>query len=66
VTRTVTRYEHQVETRFIPPSVTYLQAHFTDFDLVESVPRCTPTAAAAEAQRLPHRIAGTIYTRPQP
>jgi hypothetical protein len=61
VTRTVTRYEHQLETKYIPPSLTYLKAHYTDFDLIESRPVCTPTAASAARQRLPHRVTGTIY-----
>lgn len=61
VTRTVTRYENQLETRYIPPKLTYVAAHYTDFDLIESRPQCAPSEEAPATARLPHRITGTIY-----
>lgn len=61
VTRTVTRYEYQMETKYIPPRLTYLSAHYTDFDLMESPPTCAPAPAMAAGRRQPHRIVGTIY-----
>jgi hypothetical protein len=61
VTRTVSRYEYQMQTRYIPPQLTYLSAHYTDFDLVESTPTCEPTTSADGKRRLPHRITATIY-----
>jgi hypothetical protein len=61
VTRTVTRYEHQIETRFIPPSLVYLRTHYSDFDMVESKPRCRPAQALQAGARLSHRIVGIMY-----
>lgn len=65
VTRTVTRYENQLETRYIPPSLAHLAAYYTDFDLMESPPRCRAAEASAtapaERAALPHRIVGLVY-----
>ena len=66
VTRTVTRYENQIETHYVPPSLTHLAAHYTDFDLMESPPRCRPSpspssAPSATPAPLPHRIVGLVY-----
>ena len=65
VTRTVSRYENQIETHYVPPSLTYLAAQYTDFDLMESPPRCRPVPeAAGEAPAtLPHRIVGLVYRK---
>lgn len=59
VTRSVTRYEYQTETHYIPPKVEYISAHYTDFNLIESRPRCQE--AQPPDGPLPHRITGTIY-----
>jgi hypothetical protein len=64
VTRTVTRYENQIETHYVPPSLAHLAAHYTDFDLMESPPRCRPAPPAstqAAMPALPHRIVGLVY-----
>jgi hypothetical protein len=69
VTRTVTRYENQLETHYVPPSLTYLAAQYTEFDLMESPPRCRPAPEAgsggARPPALPHRIAGLVYRTPR-
>jgi len=59
-TRTVSRYEYQLQTRYIPPQVRIIAKRFTDMDLLESKPVCTLSAEKG-ATRLPHRIVGTIY-----
>ncbi len=68
VTRMVTRYENQIETHYVPPSLAQVAAQYTDFDLMESPPRCRPApppssapAATPPVGQPPHRIVGLVY-----
>lgn len=66
VTRVVTRYEYQLETKYIPPRLTYLSANYTDFNLIETRPVCSRAGAPTGGGRLPHRITGTVYFQEVP
>lgn len=65
VTRLVTRYEHQLVTRFIPPRTQIIAKHFTDFDLVQATPQCRPLDSGARGGARPHRIVGIVYAGPK-
>ncbi|MCK5799078.1 MAG: hypothetical protein KAI47_17920 [Deltaproteobacteria bacterium] len=69
-TRMVTRYEYQYKTKYIPPKVSIIAKHFTDFDLLESKPVCQPRIkgappASGSLPPPPHRIIAIVYGGPK-